>query len=216
MTVKVLNLYAGIGGNRKLWDDVTDNDVTAVEWDESAAEIYQENFPNDDVVVADAHEFLLNHYDDGWDFIWSSPPCPTHSRTQVMNVLSDDESAGNHKHEEQYPDMDLYQEVIFLENFADCDWAVENTISYYEPLIQPQVLQRHYIWSNFNIPHIDLESDNIQMGTVSTWEEHFGFDVSGYDGEKETRKLLRNAVHPQLGKHILESATVDRQATLDV
>jgi len=31
VTTKVLNLYAGIGGNRKLWTDV---DVTAVEWDE--------------------------------------------------------------------------------------------------------------------------------------------------------------------------------------
>ena len=29
--MKVLNLYAGIGGNRKLWEDV---EVTAVEWDE--------------------------------------------------------------------------------------------------------------------------------------------------------------------------------------
>lgn len=29
--MKVLNLYAGIGGNRKLWDEVTDVDVTAVE-----------------------------------------------------------------------------------------------------------------------------------------------------------------------------------------
>jgi len=76
MTTKVLNLYAGIGGNRKLWEDV---DVTAVEWDEDIAEVYQENFPNDNVVVDDAHEYLKNNYRD-FDFIWSSPPCPTHSR----------------------------------------------------------------------------------------------------------------------------------------
>ena len=47
--MKVLNLYAGIGGNRKLWEDV---EVTAVEWDPKIAEIYQDFFPDDTVVVA--------------------------------------------------------------------------------------------------------------------------------------------------------------------
>ena len=60
MTLKALNLYAGIGGNRKLWDGVVDDlEVTAVEIDEKIAEIYQDFFPKTDkVVVKDAHEFL--------------------------------------------------------------------------------------------------------------------------------------------------------------
>src|SRR5680860_1285631 len=74
----VLNLYAGIGGNRKLW---TDCDVTAVEWDEETAKVYQDYFPNDKVIVGDAHQYLLDHYKE-FDFIWSSPPCPTHSRAR--------------------------------------------------------------------------------------------------------------------------------------
>jgi DNA (cytosine-5)-methyltransferase 1 len=65
MVTKVLNLYAGIGGNRKLWDDV---DVTAVEWDEDKAEVYRDHFPNDTVVVTDAHEYLKEHYNE-FDFI---------------------------------------------------------------------------------------------------------------------------------------------------
>ena len=40
--MKVLNLYAGIGGNRKLWTDV---EVTAVEIDPKRAEIYKHYFP---------------------------------------------------------------------------------------------------------------------------------------------------------------------------
>ena len=36
--IKVLNLYAGIGGNRKLWKDV---EVTAVEINEEIAGVYK-------------------------------------------------------------------------------------------------------------------------------------------------------------------------------
>ena len=37
--LKVLNLYAGIGGNRKLWENV---EVTAVEIEPDIATVYQE------------------------------------------------------------------------------------------------------------------------------------------------------------------------------
>ena len=74
--MKILNLYVGIGGNRKLWGN--EHQITAVEIDPKIAAIYQEFFPNDEVIVADAHEYLLKHYKE-FDFIWSSPPCPSHS-----------------------------------------------------------------------------------------------------------------------------------------
>jgi DNA (cytosine-5)-methyltransferase 1 len=73
--MKILNLFCGIGGNRKLWGD--DHDVTAVEWDENIATIYGDLFPNDNLIVGDAHEFLRQHHDE-FDFIWSSPPCQKH------------------------------------------------------------------------------------------------------------------------------------------
>lgn len=72
--MKVLNLYCGIGGNRRQWENV---EVTAVEHNESIAAIYKDLFPNDIVIVADAHQYLLDHYSE-FDFIWASPPCPTH------------------------------------------------------------------------------------------------------------------------------------------
>lgn len=82
--LKVLNLYAGIGGNRKLWENV---EVTAVEFDPKIADIYKTNFPNDQVIVTDAHQYILEHYKK-YDFIWASPPCPTHSRIRKAGVLA--------------------------------------------------------------------------------------------------------------------------------
>ena len=98
--MKVLNLYACLGGNRYKWDEVVDNlEVTAVELDPEAARLYQERFPNDIVIVADAHQYLLDHYKE-FDFIWSSPPCPTHSRFQTsMKTIR----------KMQYPDMQLWK-----------------------------------------------------------------------------------------------------------
>ncbi|GAF94116.1 unnamed protein product, partial [marine sediment metagenome] len=84
--MKILNLYAGIGGNRKLWTPNGDeHEITAVEHDPKIAEIYQDFFPNDKVVVGDAHQYLLEHYKE-FDFIWSSPPCPTHSDIRRCGV----------------------------------------------------------------------------------------------------------------------------------
>jgi DNA (cytosine-5)-methyltransferase 1 len=210
--IDVLNLYAGIGGNRKLWEDVN---VTAVEWDEDKAEVYRDHSPDDEVIVTDAHEYLLNHYRE-YDAIWSSPPCPTHSRTNIMSVLSDDERAGNDHRSARYPDMKLYEEIILLENFAPSEtaWVVENTVSYYDPLIEPQKVQRHYFWANFRIPTIELVYDNISRGSVELWQEKFGFDLGDYEFSDEKRKVLRNCVHPELGQHVFDAAVGGVQQTL--
>jgi DNA (cytosine-5)-methyltransferase 1 len=138
--MKVLNLYSGIGGNRKLWEDV---EVTAVEINPSIAEIYKDLFPDDIIIVADAHGYLEKHHNK-FDFIWSSPPCPTHSR---INYLM--KAKGQKKM--VYPDLKLYEEIIFLDNWFDGLWIVENVKSYYSPLILPQETARHYFWANFKI-----------------------------------------------------------------
>ena len=141
--MKILNLYACLGGNRYKWDEVTDVEVTAVEWDEELARLYQERFPNDTVVVADAHQYLLDHYKE-FDFIWSSPPCPTHSRFNLSMKT---------KRKMKYPDMKLYQEIIFLDNYYEGKYVVENVIPFYEPLITAQKRHRHLYWTNFNLPN---------------------------------------------------------------
>lgn len=83
--MKILNLYANIGGNRKLWGN--EHEIIAVEIDPSIASIYETLWPNDKVIVGDAHQYLLDHFSE-FDFIWSSPPCPTHSRINKANALN--------------------------------------------------------------------------------------------------------------------------------
>ena len=147
--MKILNLYAGIGGNRKLLGD--EHEVTAIENDKSIAKIYQDFFPNDKVHVEDAHKYLLEHYKE-FDFIWSSPPCPSHSRARFWGSFGENKT-------KIYPDMNLYQEVLFLTHYCkSIKWVVENVKPYYEPLIEPQESGRHCFWSNFHITNKKCES----------------------------------------------------------
>ncbi|MHA1840461.1 MAG: DNA cytosine methyltransferase [Candidatus Heimdallarchaeota archaeon] len=200
--LKVLNLYAGIGGNRKLWPD-DEIEVTAIDNNPEIAKIYQDFFPNDKIIVADAHQYLLEHFKE-FDFIWSSPPCPSHSVIRRMNV-----DIGGTK--PIYPDMQLYEEIIFLIHFCKCKWVVENVISYYEPLIKPQVINRHYFWSNFFIGKIILPSANIEYQRT---QPKYGFNLTNYK-IKEKTKILRNLVNPQLGLYTFKCAFKEKQLVLN-
>jgi DNA (cytosine-5)-methyltransferase 1 len=197
--MKILNLYAGIGGNRKLWGN--DLEITAVEWDASIAEIYKDLYPNDTVIVGDAHQYLLEHYSE-FDFIWASPPCPTHS---VTNFFLNPQGVV------RYPDMGLYQEIILLQNFFKGKYVVENVKSYYDPLIKPQGSGRHYFWANFRIPFLKMDK---QIGRMNGKGQNvarqnnldkLGFDLSKYE-HPDKDKLLRNCVAPEIGLAIFESA----------
>ena len=207
--IKVLNLYAGIGGNRKLWPN-EQIEVTAVEIVPEIAKIYQDFFPNDKVIIADAHQYLLNHYKE-FDFIWSSPPCPTHSGVNFFL---------NAQGVIRYPDMGLWQEILFLKHFCKTKYVIENVESYYEPFVKPFNLDRHYFWTNFNIPAWqDIERKkkkisilNTRASTrrkskeiIKTLQEFHGFDLNNYK-VKDKRKLLANCVKPQLGLHIFNAA----------
>ncbi len=205
MNLKVLNLYPGIGGNRKLWVGV---DVTAVEIDPVIAGIYQDFYPKDNVITADAHQYLLDHYNEGWDFIWSSPPCPTHSDIRRLGV-----EIGTM--EPLYPDMQLYQEIIFLRRFFHGIYCVENVRSYYEPLIIPQVIGRHYFWANFVIgEHKDNTPHLIKYGTITSLQKLHDINLSSYK-IKNKRKILRNCVKPNLGQHIFNCAFKVKQTTFE-
>lgn len=196
--IKVLNLYAGIGGNRKLWENV---EVTAVELNPEIAAVYQAFYPNDTVITGDAHEYLLNHFAE-FDFIWSSPPCPTHSklRTSRPNQIV-------------YPDMTLYQEIILLRSWFKGKWIVENVEPYYAAAITPTViLHRHFFWSNVQILQRDFE--RLQTCTKRSEREflaeYFGFDLSQHTGI-DKRKVLRNCVPPELGLHLFNCAFSQRE-----
>lgn len=200
--MKILNLYAGIGGNRKLWGG--EHEVTAVEYKPEIAAIYADLFPNDTLIVGDAHAYLLEHYEE-FDLIWASPPCPTHSQLGRLRALNKHNAATGQYSLPRYPDMKLYEEIIFLKHFFKGKWVVENVIAYYEPLIRPIEIQRHHFWSNFHIQNIPLDADNIDKGKVKEWEIKLGYDLSKYTGVNK-RLVLRNCVRPELGLHILQEA----------
>ena len=201
--IKILNLYAGIGGNRKLWKG--DIEVTAIEIDDKIAKIYQDFFPNDKVIVTDAHQYLLEHYKE-FDFIWSSPPCPSHSRFKVIWVKNGTQNP-------VYPDMKLYEEIIFLQKYFKGKYVVENVRSYYEPLVKPQEAGRHYFWANFPIKNKKIQTMDIRYGKTEILEKKHKIDLSKANhGDK--RHLLRNCVDPELGLHIFKSAFTESQKQL--
>ena len=197
--MKVLNLYACLGGNRLLWDDC---EVTAVELDPEAARLYQERFPNDTVIVTDAHQYLLDHFKE-FDFIWSSPPCPTHSRVRITQK-------NRENFEFKYPDMKLYEEIILLDSFFDGKYCVENVNPYYEPLIPAKKRGRHLYWTNFNLPtnvnERKLEGILCEMrDEVNKLSKFHDYDFRKYKGKQSVQKMARNLVDYEVGKTIFDT-----------
>ena len=199
MSISVLNLYAGLGGNRKHWKDV---EVTAVENDPNIAAVYEKLYPDDIVFVEDAHQFLLETFD-VVDFVWSSPPCQSHSRM----------ARANSRTRPKYANMELYEEIIFLQTYFKGAWVVENVKPYYEPLIPPTaVIGRHYFWSNFPITAKDvarpknfINKQNLQARQeLQDWLGIHFEEKLYYKGNHDPCQVLRNCVHPDLGKQILE------------
>ncbi len=133
--LNICNLYSGIGGNRKLWGD--SHNITAIEIDKDIADIYKRLYPNDTVIVGDAHTYLEKEFD-SFDFIWASPPCPSHGQYRHnVGVIGKGFSP-------IMPDMKLYGEIVFLQTYFKGKYVIENVKPYYQPLIKPSFeLQRH-------------------------------------------------------------------------
>lgn len=199
--MKILNLYAGIGGNRKLWGN--EHEITAVEYDTKIANCYKKLYPDDNVIIADAHEYLRKHFRE-YDFIWASPPCPTHSVLQMTRYY--DENL-------KYPDMRLYQEIIWLQTFYKGKWVIENVKPYYNPLIPPTFsIDRHYFWSSdfiltpqFKNNYTDVRDDVNKMAKL------YDIDLNILKScNVECRLVLRNMVVPEIGKYIFDNLLTNK------
>jgi len=192
---RVLNLYAGVGGNRLLWEGV---EVTAVEYSADIAEVYKDLYPQDEVIVADAHAYLLEHYKE-FDFIWSSPPCQSHS--QIRYNIGFKANRKYAKVAAKYPDMKLYEEILMLKYYCQNKWVVENTIPFYPPLVEGLKTGGHIWWSNFEITPIEHGTRGHRGGTVETLQDRKAINLDKYNiGNK--RQILRNCVEPEVGKHV--------------
>ncbi len=195
--MKVLNLYAGIGGNRKLWGN--EHEITAVEYNKDIANVYKDLFPNDNVIIGDAHQYLLEHFKE-FDFIWSSPPCQSHTRLNTASFPSGTKDY-------IFPDLKLYEEIIFLRQWFKGKWVVENVIPYYTPLIAGEQVDRHLFWANFKIGEYTINDKKAshEKAQVPYLEKFLGYDLTNYNGNNK-RQILRNCVLPETGKYILDRA----------
>ena len=199
--MKILNLYACLGGNRYKWGN--DHEITAVELDPEAGRLYQERFPNDTVIIADAHQYLLDHFKE-FDFIWSSPPCPSHSRARFWNSSNYDTTT-----KAIYPDMKLYEEIMLLQHYFKGKYVVENVIPYYTPLVPAQKRGRHLYWANFNLPsnlgdrRFAISSAKQELKGLCKFHD---YDFTQYKGVQPVLKMARNLVDYEAGKTILDVA----------
>ena len=204
--MKILNLYAGIGGNRKLWGN--EHDVTAIEINPDIAKIYQDFFPEDKVIVTDAHQYLLEHYKE-FDFIWSSPPCPTHSRINNLNYIKEEQGQTP-----KFPDLKLYEEIIFLKHWFKGKWVVENVISYYEPLIIPYERDSHYFWANFYVGNAGKRKRYIREHLCDfNLTKHIDEDFMNIQ-IKNKEQILNNCVKPNTGLYVFNCAFKIKQEVL--
>lgn len=199
--MRILVLYAGLGGTMNLIDD-TKHDITNIELNPEIAKVLQERKPNQKVIINDAHEYLRLHCDE-YDFIQASRPCQSH--TPMMKFT-------RHKLK-RYPDFGLYEEIVFLQHFYKGLWYVENVNPYYEPLIKPTVkILRHLFWSNFSIPPMinPPKSPSNMMNLATVGQKKIMMDWLGihydkniyYQGNHCPVQILRNCMHPLIGEHI--------------
>ncbi len=186
---KILNLYAGIGGNRALWDKLKNIHVTAVESNPKIAAIYSMLYPNYTVIIADAHDYLFKHFQD-YDFIWSSPPNVRPAYTPY------------------FEDFTLFQHVFFMHRFCkayciecpDVYWTQEET-----QIGKPVNCYKSSYWSSFRFPRIAVNGiqRDFYMSKETAKRNRTGIDLSVVK-YKNKRKLFTDATMPQVGFEILE------------
>jgi len=199
--LKVLNLFAGIGGNSHKWPP--NCKIVAVENDPKIAEVYKKLNPTHEVIIGDAYVYFIENYDK-FDFVWASPPCQKHSKMM---------KATRHKVAD-YPDFRLYEIIVFCQHFYKGLWVVENVVPYYDPLIKPtKQIGRHLFWSNFEIyaeevkqPKGFIQKANLQgKKDMMDWLGLHFDEVIYYKKNHCPVQILRNCVHPNVGLQVFIS-----------
>lgn len=189
--MKILNLYAGIGGNRKLWGD--EHEITAVEYNQDIANIYKELYPMDTLIITDAHQYLLDHFKE-YDFVWSSPPCQSHT---ILNTMLNKNGIN------RYPDMALYQQIILLQHWFYGKFVIENVKPYYSTLIPHDAeIDRHLFWTNIKTIGYSIKNKRQIHTSIQAKSIVYGIDLSEYNLDNKAQ-VLKNMVNPEIGLHFL-------------
>ena len=113
------------------------------------------------------------------------------------------------KREMKYPDMKLYEEIIFLEHYFNGKYVVENVIPFYEPLIPANKRDRHLYWANFNLPANLNGRKNPDLSRtknlITVMSKYHDYDFRQYKGKQLMNKIARNLVDYEAGKTIFET-----------
>lgn len=201
--MRILNLESGLGGNVNLIDDL-EHEIVNVELEPKIYEVHKFRKPNQVHILGDSSEYLLKNYKD-FDFIWTSPPCQTHSK---MNKATRHNTI-------RFVDPMLIQRIIFLKHWYKGKYVVENVTPYYEPYPGYQKLGRHLFWTNFEIKPFEMPEQPkgfINMATIEakkTMMDWLGihYEKNIYYGKNHCPvQILRNCVHPVIGKNIFDQA----------
>lgn len=218
--MKILNLFAGLGGNRQNWNG---HSIISIEINPGVAKLYQELYPDDIVLNMDVFDYLRekeNNLKD-FDFIWASPPCQSHSHMQLFT-----------RHNNNYPPIPRLDQtiglIIWLNKFYNNKFVVENVIPWYGLIdlrfnnIFKVKLDRHIFYSNFKIQSKKFRSRgseghgkigglmrmkgselcNFHNLDISIIDKLKGLQESGNDH----LKVLRNLCNSELGDYILKQS----------
>jgi DNA (cytosine-5)-methyltransferase 1 len=220
--IRILNLYAGIGGNARHWRKVAKENglniiIDHVEINQDLCKELERLFPYDNVFNQDAHKYLeflaLENHLDKYDIIWSSPPCQTHSRMKRINSKK--------YHKSSYIDPSLYQQIILLKYNFNGIYFVENVKPYYGVIFDGIEIGRHVIWSNIDVNDIGFRYNKKLFDlSIEELQKEYGIKLSKniyleYPKGHDPKQVYRNAVHPTLGELIFRRAiNRNTQATL--
>jgi len=216
--MKILNLFAGIGGNRTLWGD--QHEITAIEYDPEIANIYKQRFPNDVVIIEDAYNYFLENFHN-FEMIWGSPPCTTHTRLTRTHV---GQRYNKTNIKLKLPDLRLYSIIIFLKEHFRGHWIIENVKGYYKPLIQPtNEIGRHWIWTNITLLSKKKKTKDtwtafrLDKATINDCckMKQINLDFSKISlTDSKKKQIINNCVDPEFGKYILDSVINKKQKTI--
>lgn len=214
--MKILNLFAGIGGNRINWKN---HEIIAIEYEPKIASWYQFNFPQDKIIISDVYKFLndINNHNllKDIDFVWASPPCITHT-------MLPKNTHNKHIIHRKIPDMTgIYGLYIFLSNISSnfnkkLKFVIENIKPWYKPLIKPTVaLERHYFWSNFHIPSKKFVKPYAHLNksyadlTITEMLSFLPFSLPPFKISNKTQ-ILHNCVNFEVAEYILNCIQAKR------
>ncbi|MHA1318142.1 MAG: DNA cytosine methyltransferase [Candidatus Heimdallarchaeaceae archaeon] len=207
--IKILDLFAGIGGTARgiqkyLIENGIDFEYVAVDNDQEVLAAHKKLCPESTVVRADAYSYDVT----GFNFIWASPPCQTHSMCNMY-------------YNRKNPDMRLWDLIRKLQQ-QKISFIVENVKPYYSPPIKPVIkIDRHLFWSNLALVPFSVSTrfKAFNKMSIRDWEEYHNIPSKVTEhilDRMKRRQVLRNVCHSSISYNILKQFFHPKQKILEV